>query len=66
MQQQEELIEDEEEQEQSEEDAQRVRHEASEHSKCEEEACMAKSLLPDSEVRFVQPILSWGRILTNV
>lgn len=52
LQQQEELIEDEEEQEQKEEDARRARREASERSKREEEARMAESLLPDSEVRF--------------
>jgi LETM1 and EF-hand domain-containing protein 1 len=53
LQQQEELIEDEEEQEQKEEDARRARREASERTKREEEARMAESLLPDSEVRFV-------------
>ncbi|KAI9456449.1 LETM1-domain-containing protein [Russula earlei] len=50
LQQQEELIEDEEEQEQKEEDARRARREASERSKREEEARMAESLLPDSEL----------------
>jgi LETM1 and EF-hand domain-containing protein 1, mitochondrial len=50
LQQQEELIEDEEEQEQKEEDARRARREASDRSKREEEAFMAESLLPDSEV----------------
>ncbi len=52
LQQQEELIEDEEEQEQKEEDARRAKREASERTKREEEARMAESLLPDSEVRF--------------
>ncbi|KAH9955610.1 LETM1-like protein-domain-containing protein [Russula dissimulans] len=51
LQQQEELIEDEEEQEQREEDARRARREASERSKREEEARVAESLLPDSELR---------------
>ena len=50
LQQQEELIEDEEEQEQKEEDARRAKREASERTKREEEARMAESLLPDSEV----------------
>jgi LETM1 and EF-hand domain-containing protein 1 len=53
LQQQEELIEDEEEQEQKEEDARRAKREASERTKREEEARMAESLLPDSEVCFV-------------
>jgi LETM1 and EF-hand domain-containing protein 1 len=53
LQQQEELIEDEQEQEQKEEDARRARREASERTKREEEALMAESLLPDSEVCFV-------------
>lgn len=57
LQQQEELIEDEEEQEQKEEDARRARREASERTKREEEARMAESLLPDSEVRFVSFLL---------
>ena len=52
LQQQEELIEDEEEQEQKEEDARRAKREASERTKREEEARMAESLLPDSEVCF--------------
>ncbi|KAH9977368.1 LETM1-domain-containing protein [Lactifluus volemus] len=51
LQQQEELIEDEEEQEQKEEDARRAKREASERSKREEEAHVAESLLPDSELR---------------
>ncbi|KAF8497239.1 LETM1-domain-containing protein [Russula emetica] len=51
LQQQEELIEDEEEQEQKEEDARRAKREASERTKREEEARMAESLLPDSELR---------------
>ena len=61
LQQQEELIEDEEEQEQKEEDARRARREASERTKREEEARMAESLLPDSEVCFVCFLLreSW-------
>jgi len=50
LQQQEELIEDEEEQEQKEEDARRAKRAASERSKPEEEARVAESLLPDSEV----------------
>src|SRR6266403_1558139 len=50
LQQQEELIEDEQEQEQKEEDARRARREASERTKREEEARVAESLLPDSEV----------------
>ena len=50
LQQQEELIEDEEEQEQKEEDARRAKRAASERSKSEEEARVAESLLPDSEV----------------
>jgi len=53
LQQQQELIEDEEEQEQKEEDARRAKREASERSKREEEARMAESLLPDSEVCFL-------------
>lgn len=57
LQQQEELIEDEQEQEQKEEDARRARREASERSKREEEARMAESLLPDSEVRFLLSLL---------
>jgi LETM1 and EF-hand domain-containing protein 1, mitochondrial len=58
LQQQEELIEDEEEQEQKEEDARRAKREASERSKREEEARVAESLLPDSEVRFFWVFLS--------
>ncbi|KAI9456643.1 LETM1-domain-containing protein [Lactarius psammicola] len=50
LQQQEELIEDEEEQEQKEEDARRAKRAASERSKPEEEARVAESLLPDSEL----------------
>ncbi|KAI0261001.1 LETM1-like protein-domain-containing protein [Gloeopeniophorella convolvens] len=50
LQQQEELIEDEEEQEQKEEDARRARRAAEERSKREDEARMAESLLPDSEL----------------
>ena len=49
LQQQEELIEDEEEQEQKEEDARRAKREADEL-----EASTAQSLLPDSEVIYVQ------------
>ncbi|KAF8507314.1 LETM1-domain-containing protein [Hysterangium stoloniferum] len=51
LQQQEELIEDEEEQEQKEEDARRAKREATERVKREEEARMAQSLLPDSELQ---------------
>ncbi|KAI0031695.1 LETM1-like protein-domain-containing protein [Vararia minispora EC-137] len=50
LQQQEELIEDEEEQEQKEEDARRARKAAEGRSKREEEARLAESLLPDSEL----------------
>ena len=60
LQQQEELIEDEEEQEQKEEDARRARREASERTKREEEARMAESLLPDSEVCFLYFLLQGG------
>jgi LETM1 and EF-hand domain-containing protein 1 len=60
LQQQEELIEDEEEQEQKEEDARRARREASERTKREEEARVAESLLPDSEVRIVCFLLQGG------
>jgi LETM1 and EF-hand domain-containing protein 1 len=60
LQQQEELIEDEEEQEQKEEDARRARREASERTKREEEARVAESLLPDSEVRFMYFLLRRG------
>jgi len=62
LQQQQELIEDEEEQEQKEEDSRRARREASERSKREEEARMAESLLPDSEVGFLWFLLSRGTI----
>jgi len=51
LQQQEELIEDEEEQEQKEEDARRAKREATERAKREEEAQMAQSLLPASELQ---------------
>lgn len=51
LQQQEELIEDEEEQEQKEEDARKAKKEATERAKRDEEARMAQSLLPDSELR---------------
>jgi LETM1 and EF-hand domain-containing protein 1 len=57
LQQQEELIEDEQEQEQKEEDARRAKREASERTKREEEARMAESLLPDSEVCFLYFVL---------
>ncbi|KZT24118.1 LETM1-domain-containing protein [Neolentinus lepideus HHB14362 ss-1] len=51
LQQQEELIEDEEEQEQKEEDARRAKKEADERTKREEEARLAQSLLPDTELQ---------------
>ena len=59
LQEQEELIEDEEEQEQKEEDARRAKREASERSKPEEEARVAESLLPDSEVSFLLYFMGW-------
>lgn len=51
LQQQEELIEDEEEQEIKEEDARRQKREADERAKREEEATLAQSLLPESELQ---------------
>lgn len=50
LQQQEELIEDEQEQEQKEEEARRAKREAEDRVKREEEARLAESLLPESEV----------------
>ncbi|KAH9048224.1 LETM1-domain-containing protein [Lactarius hengduanensis] len=64
LQQQEELIEDEEEQEQKEEDARRAKREASERSKPEEEARVAESLLPDSEL-LSEPLDEDARMTTE-
>ncbi|KAH9063824.1 LETM1-domain-containing protein [Lactarius deliciosus] len=64
LQQQEELIEDEEEQEQKEEDARRAKREASERSKPEEEARVAESLLPDSEL-LSEPVDEDARMTTE-
>lgn len=56
LQQQEELIEDEEEQEQKEDAARRAKREADERSKREEEARLAQSLLPDTELQPEKPV----------
>ncbi|KAI9446733.1 LETM1-domain-containing protein [Lactarius indigo] len=64
LQQQEELIEDEEEQEQKEEDARRAKRAASERSKPEEEARVAESLLPDSEL-LSEPLDEDARMTTE-
>lgn len=50
LKEQEELIEDEKEQEQKEEEARKRKRQAEERAKREEEARLAESLLPDSEV----------------
>lgn len=56
LKEQEELIEDEAEQEHKEEEARRQKKAADERARREEEACMAKSLLPDSELQ-TDPIM---------
>ncbi len=56
LKEQEELIEDEAEQEHKEEEARRQKKAADERARREEEACMAKSLLPDSELQ-AEPIV---------
>jgi hypothetical protein len=66
LQQQEELIEDEEEQEQKEEDARRAKRAASERSKSEEEARVAESLLPDSEVPVLLYLYGMGWLIKSM
>jgi LETM1 and EF-hand domain-containing protein 1, mitochondrial len=64
LQQQEELIDDEREQEAREEDARRARREADERAKREEEAHLAQSLLPDSELQ-PEPVSGDARMTTE-